>query len=95
MPARAVLRDRTGLLPYFANRAQRSTPVDSDGRYEVATADLIRADIGVNGCTNGLHTATSTGPVGVVVWGLDSDSSYAYPAGGNAIALTDHVIPPG
>ncbi len=70
-------------------------PVGSDGRYEVATADLIRADIGVNGCTNGHHTATSTGPFGLVVWGLDSYSSYAYPAGGNANALSDIVIPPG
>lgn len=70
-------------------------PVGADGRYEVATVDLIRADVGVNGCTNGQHTAESAGKFGLVVWGLDSYSSYAYPAGGNAIALTDLVIPPG
>lgn len=70
-------------------------PVGADGRHEVATVDLIRADIGVNGCTNGQHTAESAGKFGLVVWGLDSYSSYAYPAGGNAIALTDLVIPPG
>jgi hypothetical protein len=69
-------------------------PVGADKRYEVATADLVRADVGVNGCTNGHHLAESDGPFGVVVWGLDSYSSYAYPAGGSALALTDLVIPP-
>ncbi|MDC0668131.1 IgGFc-binding protein [Nannocystis radixulma] len=70
-------------------------PVGGDARFEVATVDLIRADVGVNGCTNGQQTAKSDGKFGLVVWGLDSYSSYAYPAGGNAIALTDLVIPPG
>jgi hypothetical protein len=70
-------------------------PVGGDARFEVTTVDLIRADVGVNGCTNGQHTAESEGKFGLVVWGLDSYSSYAYPAGGNAIALTDLVIPPG
>jgi hypothetical protein len=69
--------------------------VGADGVYQVATADLIRADIGVNGCTNGLHTASSAGPFGIVVWGMDSYSSYAYPAGGNATPLSDIIIPPG
>jgi len=68
-------------------------PVGNSGLYEVATADLMRADIGVNGCENGLHVAESEGPFGVTVWGLDSYSSYAYPAGGNAFALTDVVVP--
>jgi hypothetical protein len=56
---------------------------------------LIRADVGVNGCANGLHTAESDGMFGLVVWGMDSFSSYAYPAGGNAIALTDVIVPIG
>ena len=70
-------------------------PVGQDGFYEVATADLVRADIGVNGCTNGHHLAESDGPFGLVVWGLDSYSSYAYPAGGSALVLTDIIIEPG
>jgi hypothetical protein len=69
-------------------------PAGSDGRYEVTTVDLVRADIGVNGCTNGRHTATSAAPFGIVVWGLDSYSSYAYPAGGNAAQLSDVVVAP-
>jgi len=28
------------------------------------------------------------------VWGLDSFSSYAYPAGGSARALTDVIVSP-
>lgn len=70
-------------------------PVGAGGLYEVTTVDLVRADIGVGTCKNGHHTASSAGAFGVVVWGLDSYSSYAYPAGGSARALTDLVIPPG
>lgn len=69
-------------------------PVGKDGRFQVTTVDLMRADVGVNGCKNGRHTATSAGPFGIVVWGLDSYSSYAYPAGGNAAKLSDVTVPP-
>jgi len=69
-------------------------PVGSDGRFEVATADLVRAEIGVKTCQNGRHTADSDGPFGLVVWGMDSYSSYAYPAGGYAVTITDIVVPP-
>ncbi len=69
-------------------------PVGSDGRFEVATVDLVRAEIGVKTCQNGRHTADSDGPFGLVVWGLDSYSSYAYPAGGYAVTITDIVVPP-
>jgi hypothetical protein len=69
-------------------------PVGAGDRYEVTTVDLLRADVGVNGCANGRHVADSEGPFGIVVWGLDSYSSYAYPAGGNAAQLTDAVVLP-
>ncbi|KIG15825.1 Dipeptide-binding ABC transporter, periplasmic substrate-binding component [Enhygromyxa salina] len=69
--------------------------VGQDGAFEVTTVDLVRADVGVNGCENGLHTATSEGPFGLTVWGLDSFSSYGYPAGGNSISLNDVVVPAG
>ncbi|MCA9661939.1 MAG: IgGFc-binding protein, partial [Myxococcales bacterium] len=69
--------------------------VGAGGLYEVTTVDLMRADVGVNGCENGLHMAESAGPFGLVVWGLDSYSSYAYPAGGSAAALSDVVVVPG
>jgi hypothetical protein len=57
--------------------------------YEMATVDLVRADVGVESCANGRHVATSALPFGLVVWGLDAYSSYAYPAGGNARALNE------
>lgn len=69
-------------------------PVGEDGLFEFTTVDLVRADIGVNGCTNGHHVAESEGAFGLVVWGLDSYSSYAYPAGGSANALTDVIVTP-
>jgi hypothetical protein len=69
-------------------------PVGAGDRYEVTTVDLLRADVGVNNCANGRHVADSEGPFGIVVWGLDSYSSYAYPAGGNAAQLTDAVVLP-
>jgi hypothetical protein len=69
-------------------------PVGADGRFETTTVDLVRAKIGVKTCQNGRHTADSDGPFGLVVWGMDSYSSYAYPAGGYAATITDIVVPP-
>ena len=69
-------------------------PVGQGGLYEYTTVDLVRAGVGVNGCTNGHHLAESKGAFGVVVWGLDSYASYAYPAGGAADKLSDVMIIP-
>jgi IgGFc binding protein len=69
-------------------------PVGSDGAYEVAAVDLVRGGVGVASCQNGRHVAESEGPFGVVVWGLDCYSSYAYSAGGNAASLTTLSVPP-
>jgi hypothetical protein len=63
-----------------------------DGRYETTTVDLMRANVPVGACTNGRHVAESNAPFGIVVWGLDTYASYAYPAGGNARQLAD--LPP-
>lgn len=69
-------------------------PVGTSGQYEVATADLIRSGVPVGTCANGRHVASSDGPFGIVVWGLDSYSSYAYPAGGNASTLSTITVEP-
>lgn len=69
-------------------------PVGTDGRFEVATVDLVRADVGVKTCVNGRHVASSDGPFGLVVWGLDSYSSYVYPGGGNAATLSTVTVDP-
>ena len=39
-------------------------------------------------------TAESTGRFGVMVWGLDSCSSYAYPAGGSVAPINTVIVPP-
>jgi hypothetical protein len=69
--------------------------VGTDGRFQVKNVDLVRAGVGNAGCTNGRHVADSPNPFGLVIWGEDSYSSYAYPAGGNAATLASlqSVIP--
>jgi hypothetical protein len=69
-------------------------PVGTSGKYQVTDVDLLRAAIPSGTCINGRHTAESKAPFGLVVWGEDSYSSYAYPAGGNAAQLTTVTVPP-
>jgi hypothetical protein len=69
-------------------------PIDAAGNYELTNIDLIRAGTKNGTCDNGPHIATSTGPFGISVWGLDSFSSYGYPAGGNVAPINSVVIPP-
>lgn len=70
-------------------------PVGSTGDYEFTNVDLVRDNQpkGQN-CQNGPHTATSDGPFGLTVWGLDSAASYGYPAGGNVATINSVIIPP-
>jgi hypothetical protein len=84
-----VTVDCLGVIPASAWK-----DVGTSGLYQVTNVDLLRADVPVGTCANGRHLATSSGPFGVVVWGEDSYSSYAYPAGGNAAQLTSVVVPP-
>ena len=69
-------------------------PVGASGTYEVTNVDLLRANVASGTCVNGGHTATSPAPFGLVVWGEDSYSSYAYPGGGNAARLSTVMVPP-
>jgi hypothetical protein len=69
-------------------------PVGTGGQYEIADIDLIRAFIPQGTCTNGPHTARSTAPFGLMVWGEDYAASYAYPAGGNVTPINTVVVPP-
>ena len=68
-------------------------PVGSSTKYQVTNVDLLRAAVPAGTCANGRHTAQSNAPFGVVVWGEDSYSSYAYPAGGNGAQLTSVTVP--
>jgi hypothetical protein len=69
-------------------------PVGTGGRYEVTNVDLMRLGTPNMGCNNGVHTAESDGPFGLMVWGLDNWSSYAYPAGGSVAPINTVVVPP-
>jgi hypothetical protein len=69
-------------------------PVGSSGTYEVTDVDLVRAGKGTGTCTNGLHVASSDGAFGVMVWGIDTYASYAYPGGGNVGTINTVVVPP-
>lgn len=66
--------------------------IGTSDTYEATTVDLLRN--GTGKCQNGPHTAKSKGPVGITVWGLDSYSSYAYPAGGSIAVINAVVVPP-
>ena len=66
--------------------------VDSADTFEFTRPDLVRATVGAGTCANGRHVAQSAGPFGLVVYGLDTYSSYGYPAGGNAAVLSSVVV---
>jgi hypothetical protein len=66
-------------------------PVGSSGEYEITNVDLQR-DTPVGSCTNGLHTASSGGAFNIMVWGLATYASYAYPAGGNVGKINPVVV---
>jgi hypothetical protein len=59
--------------------------------YQTTNVDLQRLTP-VGTCTNGRHTATSAGAFNIMVWGLDTFSSYAYPAGGNVGKINSVVV---
>jgi hypothetical protein len=68
-------------------------PVGTSGNYEATNVDFIRGTQPQGACNNGPHTAQSNGPFALVVWGLDSYSSYGYPAGGNYRTINSVVVP--
>jgi hypothetical protein len=68
--------------------------VGGSGKYQMTTVDLVRQGVPNGSCTNGPHVAESDGPFGIMVWGLDWFSSYAYPAGGSVAPINDVIVPP-
>ncbi|HEY1557352.1 MAG TPA: IgGFc-binding protein [Kofleriaceae bacterium] len=66
-------------------------PVGNGTQYEITNADIQR-DTPVGSCTNGRHTASSTGAFNIMVWGLSYAASYAYPAGGNVGKINPVVV---
>ena len=68
-------------------------PVPGSSQYEVTNVDLQRITP-VGTCTNGRHTASSSGAFNIMVWGLADYASYAYPAGGNVGKINPVVVIP-
>jgi hypothetical protein len=73
--------------------------IDAAGDYQYTRVDLLRAvppgtPVEAGACGNGRHVATSNAPFGLIVYGLDTYSSYGYPAGGNAAVLSGVVVQP-
>lgn len=70
------------------------TDIGSSGEYQLANLDLIRLGVPNGACSNGPQVASSDGPFGLMVWGLDTYSSYAYPAGGSVAPINTVIVPP-
>ena len=78
------------------------TAIDAGDTIEYTRLDMVTGNfMPVNGCDNGIHTATSTQPFGLVVWGWGSAAtgefistavSYAYPAGASLKQINTVVI---
>jgi hypothetical protein len=69
-------------------------PVGTSGKYEVTNVDLVRGGTNNGKCENGAHAASSKSPFGLIVWGLDQTSAYAYPAGLRGTPSNTVVVPP-
>ncbi len=65
-----------------------------DGDYEYTRVDLAVNGAAAGMCNNGAHTADSTAPFGLTVWGWDFAVSYAYPAGMSTQPINTVVVPP-
>lgn len=68
--------------------------IDSAGNYQLANVWLVKSGAAQGKCNNGPQVASSSGAFGVMVWGLDTYSSYAYPAGGNVAPINTVIVPP-
>jgi hypothetical protein len=68
--------------------------IGGGGTYEYTRVDLVIAGAPQGKCNNGVHTATSTAPFALTVWGWDHSVSYAYPAGMSTLPINMVVVPP-
>ncbi len=69
------------------------TPIGGT-QYQSTHVFLQKSKAPVGGCNNGLHKIKSDAPFGITVWGYDSASSYAYPAGASVKPINTVVVPP-
>ncbi len=69
-------------------------PIGTSATYQYTHVDLRHAGTAVGSCDNGLHNISSSEKFGITVWGYDSASSYAYPAGASVKPINSVVVPP-
>jgi hypothetical protein len=71
------------------------TPIGSSSDAEYARVDLVSDGVAQgNGCASGPHWAKSDAPFGVVVWGMDHGSAYAYAGGDGTLDMVMPMPPP-
>jgi hypothetical protein len=68
-------------------------PIGNGGVYEYTRVDLVVNGMGQGTCNNGVHSASSTAPFGLTVWGWDTAVSYAYPAGMSTLPINSVLVP--
>ena len=68
-------------------------PIGATG-FQYTHVDVQHHGATVGACDNGLHSIKSDAPLGITVWGYDSASSYAYPAGASVKPINTIVVPP-
>jgi hypothetical protein len=70
------------------------SPLGGTSQCRWTTVTLVDNYKNMGACKNGPQLASSPEPFGLTVWGLDSYSSYAYPAGSGVTPINKVVIPP-
>jgi hypothetical protein len=72
-------------------------PVGTDGTTEYAWINLTVGGTDVKtptgSCSHGRHEATSDGPFGLYVYGMDNYASYGFPAGAGSRPTSSYTIP--
>lgn len=68
-------------------------PVGSQGTFEVAHVDLVRAGVPVKNCAAARQVAHSEGRFGLTAWGTDCSASQGYPAGGDFGPINEVIVP--
>jgi len=71
-------------------------PLGTDGTTEFAWVDLTRGGLDVKttlgSCSHGRHDASSLGPFGLYVWGMDEYASYGFPAGAGSRPTSPYSV---
>lgn len=67
-------------------------PLGTDGSTEYAWVEVTSSRAPVGNCSYGRHEASSDGPFGLYVWGLDKDASYGFPAGAGSRPISPYTI---